>query len=179
LYEEFAQFLSFENLWNALLNPNYATDEDIGRITAIPVITESFMNGISDVLFGLGLGNCDSSSIPIFNTPFYDSYYSYHYAYFSYAMWYLEAGAVGLIGYVSFFVSSFVFSLKSLAKRTSDDLTCQLAMVMAVICCILLIYNISLRNEIAYLIFFVLALPLISEGKQQNHDMLSANAVDI
>lgn len=167
LYEEFGEFLSFDNLWKALTNPNYATDEDVGRLTAIPVITDSFMSGVGEVLFGLGLGNCDASSISLFNTPFYDLYYSYHYAYFSYAMLYLETGIVGLVGYASFFIASFVFALRSYIKRTSESIACQMAMIMSVMCCILLVYNVSLRSEISYLIFFVLALPLISgyEGR--------------
>ena len=88
-YKSFDSFLSFENLLNALVNPNYATDEDIGRFTAIPVISENFLQGFWDKLFGMGLGNADESSLAIFHTPFYDSYHTFHYSYFSYAMMFL------------------------------------------------------------------------------------------
>lgn len=165
LYDEFSEFLSFENLWNALLNPNYATDEDIGRLTAIPVITDNFMPKLSDVLFGLGLGNCDSSSITLFNTPFYDSYYSLHYSYFSYAIWYLETGLIGLLGYISFFVLAFINALKCYRQKCAGSIECQIAMITAVLCCVFMVYNVSLRSEIAYLLFFVLALPLVSARK--------------
>jgi hypothetical protein len=167
LYDEFGEFLSFENLWNALLNPNYATEEDIGRFTAIPVITESFMPKLSDVLFGLGLGNCDASSISLFNTPFYDSYYSLHYSYFSYAILYLETGFVGLLGYTLFFALSFINALKCYRQKCAGSIECQIAMITAVLCCVLMVYNVSLRTEIAYVLFFVLALPLISARKDE------------
>lgn len=174
LYSEFSDFLSFENLWNALANPNYATDEDIGRLTAIPVITNNFMSGISDIFFGLGLGNCDSSSVAIFNTPFYDAYYAYHYSYFSYAMWYIETGVIGLAGYASFYVISLVTAFKRLKAGTADALACQLAMITSVLCFILLVYNISLRLEITNIIFFVLAFPIISESSSRQSKNLEA-----
>ena len=43
MYDEFTGFLSIDKLWQALLNPNYATKEDIGRFTAIPTISEYFL----------------------------------------------------------------------------------------------------------------------------------------
>lgn len=165
MYDEFAGFLSLEKLWDAVLNPNYATKEDIGRFTAIPIISENFLTSFPDKLFGMGLGNADTSSLAIFNTSFYDMYGSLHYAIFSHSFLYLETGLLGLLIYISFFVVSFVVALKLYKTKKGNEQVCQLAMIFAVICVIFVFYNVALRSETAaYLAFFVLALPLISSG---------------
>lgn len=172
MYDEFAGFLSFEKLRDALFNPNYATEEDIGRFTAIPMISEYFLQSSPDRLFGMGIGNADTSSLSIFNTPFYDMYGSLHYAIFSYSFLYLETGLIGLLLYVSFFVASFVISFKLYKSKRADECMCQLSMIFSVICLIFMVYNIALRSESsAYLAFFVLALPLISSKTKRDDEI--------
>ena len=165
MYDEFAGFLSLEKLLDALSNPNYATKEDIGRFTAIPIISKNFLPSLPDKFFGIGLGNADTSSLAVFNTPFYDMYGFLHYAIFSYSFLYLETGIVGLLLYVSFFVASFVVALKLYKSRKADECVCQLTMIFSVMCAIFMFYNVALRSETAaYFAFFVLALPLISSN---------------
>lgn len=163
MYDEFAGFLSIGNLWDAILNPNYATKEDIGRFTAIPIISDRFLPGFFDRLFGMGLGNADTSSLTVFNTPFFEANSSLHYAIFSYSFLYLETGILGLILYSIFFIISLVVALKLYKAKLADGLTCQLSMIFSVTCVAFMFYNVSLRSETAaYLAFFALALPLIS-----------------
>ena len=163
MYDEFSGFLSVERLWNALINPNYATKEDIGRFTAIPTISKLFLPNFTDKLTGIGLGNGDTSSLALFNTPFFDIYGSLHYAIFSYSFLYLETGIIGLTIYVLFFVTAFVVALRFYKTKRSNELICQLAMIFSVICLMLVVYNGALRSEMAaYLAYFVLALPLIA-----------------
>lgn len=165
MYDEFAGFLSLDKLWEALINPNYATKEDIGRFTAIPTISEYFLTDLSDKFFGIGLGNADTSSLDVFNTPFYEMYGSLHYAIFSHSFLYLETGIIGLLVYSSFFVASFVVALKLYKSRKADECVCQLTMIFSVMCVIFMFYNVALRSETAaYFAFFVLALPLISSN---------------
>ena len=165
LYDEFANFLSVSNLWEAILNPNYATKEDVGRLTAIPVLSERFLPNLWDKLFGIGLGNADSSSIAIFNTPFFDMYGSIHYSFFSYAFLYLETGFIGLLLYALFFIIAFIVALRLYRNKNADEMICQLTMIVAISCFALMFYNIVLKTEMAsYLAFFILALPLISAG---------------
>ena len=163
MYDEFAGFLSIGNLWDAMLNPNYASKEDIGRFTAIPIISDRFLPGFFDRLFGMGLGNADTSSLAIFNTPFFAAHSSLHYAIFSYSFLYLETGILGLILYSIFFIISFVVALKLYKAKLADELICQLSMIFSVTCVAFMFYNVSLRSETAaYLAFFALAMPLIS-----------------
>ena len=160
-YGYFEGFLSLENLLRIFTQRNYASASDIGRFTAIPVLSEKFLPAFWDRMFGLGLGNCDVSSISLFHTAFYDIYVDLHYSIFSYAFMFLENGYVGLILYFSFFVLCFFTACSQLKKRTGNTLHCQMAIIISVICLILAFYNSSLRTEAGYMIYFVLALPLI------------------
>lgn len=170
LYKDFTDFLSFDSLIKALTDTGYATDEDIGRFTALPVISQRFLPGFFRKLFGLGLGNCDSSSLSMFNTPFFESHQTVHYSYFSYAFLFLETGFVGLALYASFFVASFFVSRKLKKLEMADGFACQMSIILSVISLILLVYNSSLRMEIGFMLFFVLALPIISANEQRESD---------
>lgn len=170
LYKDFMDFISFDSLTKALTDTGYATDEDIGRFTALPVISQRFLPGFFRKLFGLGLGNCDSSSLSMFNTPFFESHQTVHYSYFSYAFLFLETGFVGLALYASFFVASFFFSRKLKKLEMADEFACQMSIILSVISLILLVYNSSLRMEIGFMLFFVLALPIISANEQRESD---------
>ena len=170
LYKDFTDFLSFDSLIKALTDTGYATDEDIGRFTALPVISQRFLPGFFKKLFGLGLGNCDSSSLSMFNTPFFESHQTVHYSYFSYAFLFLETGFVGLALYASFFVASFFVSRKLKKLEMADEFACQMSIILSVISLILLVYNSSLRMEIGFMLFFVLALPIIFANEQRESD---------
>lgn len=170
LYKDFTDFLSFDSLIKALTDTGYATDEDIGRFTALPIISQRFLPGFFRKLFGLGLGNCDSSSLSMFNTPFFESHQTVHYSYFSYAFLFLETGFVGLALYASFFVASFFVSRKLKKLEMADEFACQMSIILSVISLILLVYNSSLRMEIGFMLFFVLALPIISANEQRESD---------
>ena len=170
LYKDFTDFLSFDSLIKALTDTGYATDEDIGRFTALPVISQRLLPGLFRTLCGVGLGNCDSSSLSMFNTPFFESHQTVHYSYFSYAFLFLETGFVGLALYASFFVASFFVSRKLKKLEMADEFACQMSIILSVISLILLIYNSSLRMEIGFMLFFVLALPIISANEQRESD---------
>jgi hypothetical protein len=171
MYDDFQDFLTWDGLRNAILNPNYSSTEDLGRFTAVPIISERFLPQFFDKLFGIGLGNADTSSLSIFNTTFFEAYRSIRYNYFSYAFLYLETGIIGLVLYVMFFVVSFVVSLRLYIAKKADGMICQLAMIFSGVCVVLMFYNSSLRTEmVGYLAYFVLALPLISAGAARPRD---------
>lgn len=152
-----------QRIWELALSPHYATDVDLGRFTAIPTLSQTILTDIPGRLFGLGLGNCDTSAFSICNTPFYRQYSYLHYTWFSSAFLFLEMGYVGLAGYLGFFALVFV---KARQNRDEAPLFCRMAMIQALICVILTFYNASLRMDMAYLIYFVLALPMIG-GKRR------------
>ena len=168
IYTYFDGFFSFDSMVTAVIQGNYASGSDIGRTNAIQFISRRFLTTFPDQLFGLGLGNCETSSIAMFNTAFSDRYVDLHYSIFSYAFMFLENGYIGLILYVLFFVLCFVNARKQFKNGCGNRLLCQIAIIMSVICLILLIYNSSLRTEAGYMAFFTLALPYMQKIGEEN-----------
>lgn len=83
-------------------------------------------------------------------------------------MIFLETGYVGLIINIGFFAYSFLYAYKLHRKKRGNAIYNQLTILMSVICCILMFYNISIRIESGYMMYFVLALPLIQRKQNPN-----------
>ena len=162
--------LTLENIVNVAFSDNYATDEDLGRFTAIPIISSRFLTDLPGKLFGMGLGNCDTSAFAICNTPFFRMHEYLHYSWFSSAFLFLETGYVGLAINLSFFVICFIFAYKTWKSKKCNTLFCQISMIVAIICVVLTFYNSALRKETAYILFFALALPMISHHRADHLD---------
>lgn len=161
LFPDFAGWFSLKwFLENALSNKGYTSSGDLNRLNAIPQINELWLQSGWQQLFGLGLGNCDTATYAILNTPFFESYGDMHYTWISYAMIYLETGWIGLIFYWGFFVLTYFGILR--IERRSEGITkayCRIARIMAVMCAVISVYNSSLRYEAGYMAYFVLAIP--------------------
>lgn len=155
--------LTLERIIALITAPNYATTTDLGRFTAIPTIARTILTELPEQLFGLGLGNCETSSFAICNTPFYQAHAHLHYTWFSSAFLFLETGFIGLGTHLAFFGLCFLCARRQLRAGKSEPLHCQIAMIMALLCVVLTFYNSSLRSEVGYLAYFALALPLLRE----------------
>lgn len=142
----------------------YTSANDFNRLSAIPISWNQFLDTWPRKLFGLGLGNCDSSTnFDFLTSPFYKRHGHLNYLWFSSSFLILETGLTGLIVYVLFFLRVYR-AAKIMEKNNSQNLLfCQLARIMAVMAFVLFIYNSSLRMECAYMYYFVLALPFIKE----------------
>lgn len=138
----------------------YTSSGDLNRLNAIAQINELWLQNGWQKIFGLGLGNCDTSTYELLQTPFNDSYHSMHYTWLSYAMLYLETGWIGLTFYWGFFVLVY-FRILKIEKRSEGIARtyCRIARIMAVLCVGISIYNSSLRTEAGYMAYFVLAIP--------------------
>ncbi|MBQ9859806.1 MAG: hypothetical protein IJO76_03900 [Clostridia bacterium] len=170
LFDSFENFLSFDYLFEQLFKDNYTSSEDLGRFTAIPQICDTFLTSFSDQAFGMGLGNCDTSTIPLFNTAFYDAYVDIHYSIFSVSFIFLETGFVGLTLFTVFFVAVFVYSLVNFRKKRGNKFFNQMGLIMSLLCLIIMFYNSSLRTEAGYIAYFIMALPFIGcrRGQEQS-----------
>ena len=161
LYPYFSDFFSYRwFLEEALSGKGYTYAGDLNRLNAIPRINELWLKNWAQRLFGLGLGNCDTSAFAFLNTPFFQKYSGTHYTWISYAFLYLECGYLGLLFYWSFFVLLY-FKIRRLEKTAEGNefSHCRIARIMTVLCLVLSIYNGSLRTEAGYMVYFVLALP--------------------
>ena len=153
-------------LANLLAENGYTNSGDMNRLTSIPIAWEMFLTTWPKRLFGLGLGNCDSSGFAFFTTPFYRRYGYLHYNWFSVAFMFLETGIIGLGCYVAFFLQVFKQSWNVSKRSHQRMMDCQLAQVLSIVCLVLIIYHQSLRTEAGYMMYFILSLPFISDKSQ-------------
>ena len=161
IFPNFAGFLSID--WfreTALSDKGYTSSGDLNRLTAITRSNELWLTHWSQRIFGLGLGNCDTSSFAIVNTPFYEQYGHMHYTWMVHAIMYLETGYIGLIFYFGFFVLVYLAIRK--IERQSEGIAksyCRMSKIVTICCPLIAVYNASLRGESAYMAYFVLAIP--------------------
>lgn len=155
--------ISWETIEKLLRATSYSSNKDLGRISAIPTISQTILTDFPSKLFGLGLGNCDTASFSLCNTPFFQEHGYLHYSWFSSAFLFLETGYVGLMLNLLFFVIAMIVSGKVLKGNTGENrLYGQIGMIIATVCIILTFYNSSLRTEIGYIAYLGLALPWIA-----------------
>ena len=160
---DFDNVMSISYIWELATQENYSAQGTVNRLSAIPTLAKTIVTEFKDRLFGLGLGNCDTSSFAICNTPFYQTYGDLRYSWFSCAFLFLETGYIGLIIFLAFFVICYILSRRLLKSGEGNPIFCQMAMIMAVTCIVLTFYNSSLRTEAGYIAYFILALPFIRD----------------
>lgn len=159
--------LTLDVIRSRLFAAHYATDEDLGRLTAIPTLSRTILTEPWEQLFGLGLGNCDTSTFSICNSEFYQQHARLHYTWFLSAFLFLETGWVGLGLYLLFFLVCLVSAAKQ-SRQGGNRLYCRMGIILSLICMVLTVYNAALRAEGAYILYFALALPFLrrpGEGK--------------
>ncbi len=158
-FPEMAGVMSLEGFWkSAVSQRGYTSSGDLNRLTAIPLINEWFLHDPLQRLFGLGLGNCETSSFAILNTDFYQRYHDLHYSWLSTAFLYLEMGWTGLLFVLGFFLLYERCTAK-LQRRGTQTLYCQLGRVLSLCAPWILIYNSSMRTEAAFMLYLFLAFP--------------------
>lgn len=162
-------FLSLNKIWEFATKESYASEGDINRLSAVSSLSEQILTKPVQQLFGLGLGNCDTSAFAVCNTPFYRKNSYLHYTWFTSAMIFLETGYCGLSIYSGFFVANFGQSYKRFVSRNGNQLYNRLAILTAVLCLILLVYDSSTRTEPGYMMYFVLATPFICSKAVEKH----------
>lgn len=163
----FEGFFTLKKLWENATQPNYSSNNDINRLTAIPSLIQRLDLSPMQQFFGLGLGNCDTASFSICNTPFYRHYDYLHYIWFTTAMIFLETGYLGLGLYISFFVACFWQAYKQFKACKGNQLYNRMAIIMSIFCAVLAIYNASLRTEAGYMMYFVMALPFVRQSSDK------------
>ena len=162
LFPTSVAILSLEGYLNlALSDKGYTSSGDMNRLTSVPIVWKMFMDTWKKRLFGLGLGNCDTSVFSFVNTAFSKRYRYLNYSWFSIAFMFMETGILGLSCYILFFVLVFILANKKEKKHESNKNYCQLSKIMSILCLLIIIYNSSMRTEAGYMAYFILALPFI------------------
>lgn len=178
LYPVFANSFSFEALWEyASSDSGYTGQGDINRLNAIPQINQRIGTSF-DKLIGIGFGNGEySNSFQFLVSEFYQKNNKWHYVWISYAWIYLELGFIGLIFYEGLFGFIFCLSLKYKKKYNEKRDLLEISAIVSVMAIVLSIYNVSLRMESGYLIYFILAMPFVvkNEISENNTKSLLVN----
>ena len=159
LFPGFAGFFTYEGVMRIIGTGSYSDSNAFNRLTFVNYFNRRVLVSKSLRLFGLGLGNCDTSSIGLFATRFYDAYGWTHYDWFSAPFLYLETGLFGIAFYIGFFVLCGLRTLQLALRKQIPYTICRLVTFTCIISFLLFIYNQSMRTEAAFLIYFVLAIP--------------------
>lgn len=173
LYKIFPYFKDFFTIERIMHSGNtYSTATDLGRFTATKTITSMFLSQDKlKYLFGLGMGSAETSQISMFNSKFFNEYgLTLHYTWFSSAFMLVENGWLGLTCYLSFFISIFYGSFKIKKGGTETFTYCIMTQIFAVLCCVIVFYNGSLRTEAGYYAYFMLSLPFAINSKDIETD---------
>lgn len=117
-------------------------------------------------LFGFGFGNCEMSQF--FTSDFFLAYEGYHYRAFAHAMIFLETGFIGLTTYILFYVDCIRYSLANLKILSKHRDHIIIVIVLSFIMVINLWYNMALRIEYAYMLYFVLAIVAIDRKTEKS-----------
>ncbi len=167
LFPYFAELTNFENMITHQ-SEGYTGSDTIGRLGAISQVSDLFLNTTAEKLTGLGLGNCETSNIAFLNTPFYQSYGYIRYFWFSTAHVTLETGYLGFALFTGFFFLLSVLYVFMISRNSYAKEYARIAIVVAVCCVLIIIYNSSLRTEAGYMIYFVLSLPFAALKNSKN-----------
>ena len=161
VFPGYAGFFSWQWMWeNAIAGKGYTSSGDLNRLNAIGVINERFLDTGWKQLFGLAMGNCETSTFAFLNTPFFEANSWLHYSWITYAFLYLECGWIGLMFYFGFFLLVYIRARKiEKIYGASIKSYCAIGKIMAILCAVIAVYNASLRAETAYMAFFTLAVP--------------------
>lgn len=157
-----AETLTIEGMIENLTSENgYTSSGDLSRFTAINVLKNIFFaDDLWGNLFGFGLGNCETSSVSILNTPFYRTYSYLNYRWFTDAILYLETGIVGLVLFYIALCSCFAVGLKY-RKKILNKTMWSTGMVLIISVIINTIYNSSFRTEAGYMTAFGLSIVFV------------------
>lgn len=169
IFPNFEGFLSVDWFTEAgSTDKGYTSAGDLNRLNAIPRINEMWLTDFWQRLFGLGMGNCETSAFAFLQTPFNSAYNDTHYTWLSYAFLYLETGWIGLVFYYGYFVLVYLSAYR-IEKRSSGMIQtyCRMGRILAVICMIITVYNSSLRTETAYMMFFALSVPFVMSKEKK------------
>lgn len=160
-----SQTFDIEAIIEKAFQENYASKNDLNRLSAIGTLAQEIVNNPLDRLIGLGLGNCDSANVALLRTPFFERYSYLHYTYFAAPTVFLETGYMGLMFFLGFFVLCLFKTINRRKAGEGNAFYNNMGIIFSITALLLAFYNASLRYESGWLIYFILALPFISNNQ--------------
>lgn len=150
--------MSIDSLYKyASSDAGYTSSGDLNRLNFLKQINERYFISPIDRMTGMGIGNCDyATNFDFLTTSFYKENIGSHYYWFSSGFTYIENGWVGLIFFFGFFI---LIAVLAYNKSKTNRKFSQIALLCAIAAIMNGFYNISLRVESCYIMYFMLALP--------------------
>lgn len=147
---------------------NYSSASTYGakssnRFTVMPRVYKLFLDGdMLKTIFGIGMGNAETSNFAFLTTPIFHRYEYIKYHLFHSGFLLLETGVLGMLLYISYFVVNYFVFLRYHRTKVDMDALVYVGGIFNIIAVLCLFYNTTLRSEISnYLIFFILSIPII------------------
>ena len=133
------------------------------RIGSSEILEQMFFKEENQYYWGLGLGMCEeSSTLDFINDDFYRRYGWLNYSWFTFHINFLQTGWVGIVLFLSFFVSILWSNIKN-KKRAPQKLKYlyDVSNIIVILCVMTIWYNATLRSYNTLIPFFALSLGMI------------------
>ena len=152
-----------EKLIDAGCGKQYDEGYRIPRVGSFKVINKLFLRTPIKEWFGLGIGNCDTSTFSFFQSDFYRAYGDYNYRWFTNQWTYLECGIIGFGLYVFFFVTLIITLLAKLKRYSNASRPYMITSAIFTVAMIFLMWHSSaIRVDTAYIIYFGMAIGFVA-----------------
>ncbi len=156
----------------ATSDKGYTASGDFNRLNFINTVNTNYLKTPWKQLTGLGLGNCDyATGISMLTSPFSVKYGWTHYTWVSTIFMYLECGYFGLFLFFGFFVLVILKSIKKLKFSRKDIELKQITILCGIIAILNGFYNISMRLDASFMLYFMLAVPWINQYEVQKDEL--------
>ena len=136
---------------------------ELPRIGSSEILEQMFFKEENQYYWGLGLGMCEeSSTLDFINDDFYRRYGWLNYSWFTFHINFLQTGWVGIVLFLSFFVSILWSNIKN-KKRAPQKLKYlyDVSNIIVILCVMTIWYNATLRSYNTLIPFFALSLGMI------------------
>ena len=156
IYPIFKDFFSISKMIAYASDDNYGgTGRALNRLTSLPYVLENFLNTPLQKLFGLGLGYASDG------TPFYRTYGYLCYDWFFDSYYVIENGLLGMALYIMFIITNICTCVVRMVRNNDDRRYYIIGIASSVMIFIYSLYDNSMMNIIAYLLFYFYAIPYI------------------
>lgn len=136
----------------------------IPRLGAFSFISENlFNNNLFNILFGIGMGNAETSSFTFLQSDFYSQYGYMNYRWIFSQWTIIETGILGLLLFIILFLAIILYLLVKRKKAyTSELCIIDLSIITSVICLMTMWTNTTLKVDTSYIAFFAISAGLIA-----------------
>lgn len=154
--------LSFD-LMEEYLTSSWEDSYFIPRLGSFSFIAKNlFNNNLFKMLFGIGMGNSDTSSFTFLQSDFYSQYGYMNYRWIFSQWTIVETGILGFLLFIILFISIIFYLLVKRKKSYSTELCMiDLSIIISVICLITMWSNTTLKVDTSYIPFFAISVGII------------------